>query len=65
MKDEVLLEFNQTLNIQIIRSMEAFLLDPILTYLKELCDAQGIEPIFTHTVSTKREQFKKFENKSK
>lgn len=64
MNDEVLQKFDQTLIVRIIRNMEAFFLHDILGCLKELSDDYGIEPIFTHTVSIKRVQLKKFENKS-
>ena len=47
---------------RIIWNKEAFLLQYILGYLEELLDDCGIEPIFTHTVSLKRELLKSFEH---
>ena len=53
--DEVFEKFNQILSILIIRIMEAFFLHHMFGYLEELRDDYDIEPIFTHTVSIRRE----------
>ena len=45
--DEVLEKFNQILSIHIIGRKEAFFLHHILGYLRKLCGAYVIEPIFT------------------
>lgn len=58
--DEVSEKLNRTLDTCIIRYKEAFFLHHILEYLKELCDGYGNEPVFTHSVSLKRELIEKF-----
>ena len=60
---EVHENFNQTLNIYIIRNKKVFLLHDIVGYLKKLYDDYGAEPTFTHTVSLRRELLKIIENK--
>ena len=47
---------------RIIRNKKAFLLHQILGYVKELQGDYGIEPIFPHIVSLKRELLRKVEN---
>ena len=57
---DVMNDFYRTIRIRIIKNKEAYLLHHLHSYLKMLCDEYGIEPVYEHSVSLKRELLRQF-----